>query len=124
MNLDPLRTLILNSYPSMKVFIHQMPETIKKGALILPPLGGAKLDQEIPGYKRAKFQIICRDINFQSGYDAAKALMTTLKVSRLNVGNDFYIHRSVPLHDPMSFPKSAGDYFEHSVNFEIFYSEN
>lgn len=105
-----------------KVFMYHMPETVMRGVLLLHNLNGARLDDDIPNYKKARFQAIVREVDYQRGYELAKQVMTALTVDRLQEAG-VYIHFLNPLHDPVAFPKSAGDFIEFSVNYETVYSE-
>lgn len=124
MNLKPFYDLLKSKLPPNEVlFMYHMPETVKRGILVLHSLTGARFDNDINGYKKAKFQLIIREVDFQSGYALAKQAMTALKVERVTQGLA-YFHFINPLHDPVAFPKSAGDFIEFSVNFETIYTED
>lgn len=123
MNLKPIYDLLTPKLPSEKIFMYHMPEKTTRGIQILHNLNGAKLDQEIVGQRSGRFQIIVRETNFQSGYALAKQVMDALKVDRVTQGLT-YFHFITPLHDPVGYPKSAGDFIEFSVNFETIYTEH
>lgn len=125
MNIVPFAQNLQAELPdeAANTFVLHMPETVQRGILLLHNLNGAKLYPSLPGYKKAKFQAIVRERDFQSGYDLAKQVMAALEVSRKVIG-PLYVHHTTPLHDPVSFPVSKGDYIEFSVNFMTVYTEN
>lgn len=123
MNLVPIYNLLRSKVSGEAVYMYNMPENVTRGIEILHNLNGAMLDQEMWGYRKGKFQTIVREKNFQSGYSLAKQVMDALKVSRVTQGST-YIHFITPLHDPVAFPKSAGDFIEFSINYETAYSES
>ena len=123
MNIVPFAENLQALLPGEGVFVHHMPETAMRGILLLHNLNGSKLFPDMPGYKKAKFQAIVRERDFQSGYDLSEQIMDALKVSRKAIG-PIYVHYTTPLHDPVSFPVSKGDYIEFSVNYMTVYTEN
>jgi hypothetical protein len=123
LNLKPFHTLVQDFMPYESVFMYQMPDTVKRAVLLMSGIGGAALDQDIPGYKRARLQAIIRETEFQSGYDLAKQVMTALDKSRVT-SESVYILRVNPLHDPIAFARSQGGFVEFSINFETVYVEH
>jgi len=123
MNIMPFGDALAAALTGESVFVYHMPSGVNRGILLLHNLGGATLDPNLPNYKKAGFQGIVRSTDYQSGYDLAKQVLDALTVSRENFGG-LYIHYINPLHDPVAFPVSKGDYVEFSVNFETAYTEN
>jgi len=123
MNLKPFKDFLTATLTTDQVFMFHMPETVTDGILILHNLAGAKLDPSLPGYKRAKFQTIVRSNNFENGYAKSKQIMDVFKVAARKTQSNIYFHFIEPLHDPVAFPVSKGNFIEFSVNFETAYTE-
>lgn len=101
--------------PGETLFIYHSPEQIKRCLLILPSLDGVELDEELPGYKKMPFQVIVRDMDYQSGLTLAKKVVSALNLSRQSV-NGVEIKRMRATHDPIAFPIPDSDVIEVSVN--------
>jgi len=123
MNLNPFY-LILTGQISSPIYMYHLPESVSEGILLLGSASGAKLDADLPDYKKAKFQAIVRSNNFQSGYDLAKQVMSIFKEIKSYSDDVAFIHFIQPLHDPIAFPSSKGNFTEFSVNFETVYVEH
>lgn len=124
MNLIPLRNFLLDKVQGESIFVFHMPFSVKTGVLLLHNLNGAKLDCELPGYKKAKFQAIVRSNNFETGYQLSKDISKAFQgAKRITLDGVFYYFIK-PIHDPVAFPTSAGDNIEFSVNYETIYIEN
>jgi hypothetical protein len=124
MNLLPLRNFLLERVQGESIYVFHMPFSVKTGVLLLHNLNGAKLDCELPGYKKAKFQAIVRSPKFEEGYQLSKEIMTALNGVRRGTLDGVYYYYIKPIHDPVAFPTSAGDNIEFSVNYEMVYIEN
>lgn len=124
MNMLPLRQILINNgFPSKEIFVYNMPEAVERGVLLLHSLNGAKLDRYIPDYKRANFQAIVRASDFKSGYALSESVMAAFKVIKRYQQDDVFFHFIEPLHDPVAFPVSKGNFIEFSVNFRTTYIE-
>lgn len=124
MNLLPFKTILSAGLDDIPCFIYHLPETVSEGVLLLASLGGSKLDPHLPDYKKAKFQIIVRSGDFESGYALAKQVMDIFKVVSRYSDGVMLIHFIQALHDPVAFPSSKGNFIEFSVNFETAYVEH
>jgi len=123
LNLRPFYTIVKTALPSEKITMYEMPDNIDRGVLLKVGAGGAMLDQDLPGYKRARLQAVIRETEFQRGYSLATQVSAYLNKRRLT-SESVYILRVNPLHDPIPYRKSEGGYIEFSVNFETVYIEN
>jgi hypothetical protein len=123
MNLVPFYDLLKTKMPSDQLFVFHMPEKLNFGILLLHNLGGAKLDPHLPGYKKGKLQIIVRSSDFESGYAKAVQVMDIFKVIKRQAQGNVFFHFIEPLHDPVAFPASKGNFIEFSVNFLTAYTE-
>ncbi|MGZ8172583.1 MAG: phage tail terminator protein [Methylobacter sp.] len=124
MNLTSFRTMLVDTLPEIPVFIFHMPETITCGVLLLHNLNGARRDPHLPDYKKGKFQAITRSGDFESGYALAMRVLDAFKVVKRYSDEAMLIHFVEPLHDPVAFPSSKGNFIEFSVTFETAYVEH
>ena len=63
MNLVPIAQLIEDAglaKSGTDLFLHSFPAEIETGVLVRSPLGGTKVDYELPEYRKTSFQIIVR----------------------------------------------------------------
>lgn len=125
MNLIPFREILKSALgDDVDIYVFHLPDTVSEGILLLHNLSGARLDPNLPDYKKAKFQIIVRNPNFESGYALAKQAMDAFKVVKRYSDGVMLINFIEPLHDPVSYPSSKGNFIEFSVNFETAYVEH
>lgn len=124
MNLIPFRTILISTLTTAPVFMYHLPETVTRAVLLLHNTNGAKLDPNLPDYKKGKLQAIVRSEDFESGYALAKLVLDTFKVVKRHAEGNVLIHFIEPLHDPVPFPVSKGNFIEFSVNFETAYNEH
>jgi hypothetical protein len=124
MNLKPFWDILSPRLPEQQVFMYHLPDSFMEGVLILHGAVGAKLDPDLPDYKRAKFQVIVRSDNYESGYGIAKQVMAVFKAVNRYSDGIMLIHFIQPLNDPISYPVSKGGFTEFSVNFETVYVEH
>jgi hypothetical protein len=124
MNLMPFWSILSSAITDQEIFIYHLPETFSEGVLITHSGNGAKLYADLPDYKRAKFQTVVRSNDYESGYDLAKRVISAFKAVLKYSDGIMLIHFIQPLHDPISFPTSEGNFIEFSVNFETVYVEH
>lgn len=124
MNLKPFWEILSTRLSDQQVFMYHLPDSVAEGVLVLHGAVGAKLDPDLPDYKRAKLQVIVRSDNYESGYDIAKQVMAVFKAITRYSDGVMLIHFIQPLNDPISFPASKGSFTEFSVNFETVYVEH
>lgn len=102
------------------LFVGFMPSGVEKGILLLEPITGTPIDHELPGYRRAKFRVVVRDADHNSGKDTAEKVSEALDLQNVSLSKMDIKHMH-PLHDPVAFPVSEADHLEYSVNFETVY---
>lgn len=124
MNLKPFRDILINEV-RVPIFMFHLPEDIELGVLLrVSSAGGAKLDPYLPNYKKGKFQAIVRSKDYEEGYGIAQQVIAIFKkVAGTTMGNGTIIHFVFPIHDPIPYPVSIGNFIEFSVNFETVYIE-
>jgi hypothetical protein len=88
---------------------------------------GLKTDRDIPNFYKGVMQIIARAHTMQDSVTQAQAVSDLLSSFQKRMeGNDTgldlgtvnfsYIY---PSHLPITFPRSDGDFYESSVNFDV-----
>jgi hypothetical protein len=102
------------------LFMHSMPEKVKQGVLLLSGLGGTKIDPYLPGFYRAKFQVIVRHQDHQQGVALADQVKDALTLRQVQMTGAKF-HFIQPIHEPVVFPVSKGDNLEISINFDAAY---
>lgn len=123
MNLKPFKRALDFQNLKKDIFIHSLPEDSKEGILITHGLNGASLDPDLPGYKRAKFQVIVRALDYESGYELSKSIIDIYSAIKSEKVLSIFVYFIQPLHDPLAFPVSKGGFTEFSVTYETVYIE-
>lgn len=100
------------------VFVHALPSTVETGVMLASGYQGMPVDPYIPEYYKGPMQIIARAKKSAQAEAIASAISKALTMEEVTVGN-IIVRRCHPRHLPVPFPRSNGDYFEASVNFDI-----
>lgn len=100
------------------VFVHAMPAEVKPAVMVAVGYQGMPVDPEIPGFFKGRIQAVSRGLKSINAEEYAQAVSNALTINETTVGSIFvkYIR---PVHLPVPFPRSGGDYYEASVNFDI-----
>lgn len=109
-----------------KVFIYTMKAT-DTGAMITSHNTGLPVNNDIPDYYKGPFQLIVRANDPRSANAQATAIWNLLnshEKEKLGQGVTFelpsiFVNFIYPRHLPVVYPRSDGDFFEASVNFDI-----
>lgn len=104
------------------LFVGHMPEAVESGVLLIAPQTGETIDEELPCYRKSRFQIIVRASRREAGIACAKMLMDELTVSNTKLSSGDFIVKMRPRHEPVIYPVSEGDYLEISVNYDAVYN--
>lgn len=115
---DFMRTLNVSGVGN-KVYVQTIPPETIPAAMVVVPLVGVNVDEELPGYHEGSFQIIVRAANPSQAYTIAKAFSDGLTLRNTTVSANVYITRLQPRHLPVVYPRSTADQFEASVNFDM-----
>lgn len=109
--------------PGDTLFIGLMAQNVDNGILLRSPLQGIAYNYEMPGYfARVHFQMIVRCQDFAVGYDlATRASQALTLVDDSTSLPGYKINYLRPRHEPVSYPLSAGNNLEFSVNFDVNY---
>lgn len=124
MKLEIVAELIHNSGLATKgssLFIGHMPEKAVSGVLLLDPQIGEKIDEELPQYRKTRFQVIVRNASRIEGETLASLLMEVLTIYEQKLSSGDFIKKMRPRHEPVTYPFSDGDYLETSVNYDVVY---
>lgn len=120
MNLEAIAQYIREENPGLIIFINHMPAGMRDGVLLTQNASNLSIDYELPGYHRGGFQLVVRCARYEVGKAMADSLMATLTLVNQEVGN-MRVNFLRPKHYPISYPISAGDLIEFSLNFTSSY---
>ena len=100
------------------IFLRTMPPRVSPAAMLVTPLDGIAIDQELPDYHNDDLQIIVRSQDPVEAETATQALSDALTM----YGQEFAsikVNYIRPRHLPALYPMSDGDFYEASVNFDF-----
>lgn len=118
MNIDDLADR-LEKEGITNVYVHYMPEEITQGVLLLS--NDDPIDPEIPNYRPdASIQAVIRHTKHGPGFALANRVIGILTITGEQTAN-MMVNYCRPRHEPVVFPRSAGDLLEWSVNFDANY---
>lgn len=113
------------------LFIDSMPDETMKGVVILPYLGGGKIDYELMGWRNGdSFQVVVRHPDVNAAYELAQTISdalhietaTTFLAASANIkGKDIEVQFLRPRADPIVFPRPLTKWWEVSINFDVCY---
>lgn len=101
------------------LFIAHMPVDAQRGVMLTNDLMGVAIDPELPGYHRASFQVIVRDVAYREGRDRAQRILDLLHTQQRQVLGTWTFNWILARHLPVAFPRSEGNMREFSVNFDV-----
>lgn len=126
MNLEPIALYLeQQTQPPLGIrgqslFINALPADTEPAILLRDPFGGAEILHELPGYRRASFQVIVRAKDYREGQTLSKAVSSALTMENASLtGMDIKFMR--PRHDPFTFAPSPGNSLEWVVNIDAAY---
>lgn len=125
MNLVPLIERLESAgvgTPAQTLFVNMLPADVNKGLLLRSPLAGTPINHEIPGYFKAKFQLIARARHDEEGMDLINQATQALTLYETQLG-PMYVKYMRPSTLPAVFPLSKGNLLEFNVYFEICYCQ-
>jgi hypothetical protein len=97
------------------IFVFNAPDKVRNCLLVLDSLDGIERNEDLPGYKKANFSVIVRNVDYQSAVTIANQVVSVLDLSRLSV-DGVLVQRMRATHDPIPFPVPDSDVIEVSVN--------
>jgi hypothetical protein len=101
------------------IFIDQMPMTVTTAVMLRNPLSGVPINNYLPGFYRARFQVIARAPTYDAGQALMRQVIATLRVPAETMIDTAKINYCRPLTLPVPYPLSSANLIEWSVNFEI-----
>lgn len=102
------------------LFLYHAPAEVVKCAILFPSNDPPRIEPETPGYMHGKFQIIVRDIDYQTGFDICKNLESVLSAYNVDTPT-IKIKQVRPLYQPRVYRRSEGGSLEFSVTYSIYY---
>jgi hypothetical protein len=100
------------------IFVNQMPIECTSGILLRGMLAGTKVDHELPGYYKTKFQLVVRANGYDTGNALANSVVSALTVNNTQIGEMFFKYMR-PCTMPVVFPISKGNLLEFAVEFDV-----
>lgn len=120
--LDPialfLRAQTITGLPTGEVYIGIIPSDVPVGVALTSAYQGMPVDPELPGYHKGPMQMIVRAKKSLDAENIAQLASDLLTFEGVQVG-DIYVNYIRPRHLPAVFPRSNGDHYEASVNFDL-----
>jgi len=102
------------------LFLNLMPGEIPVGLLLKEPFGGTEIDHELPGYRKASFQIISRSEDYAEAKELIEQAVEALTMVDTAL-TDMQVHYMRPRHEPFTFPLTVGNRLEFLVNMDLCY---
>lgn len=103
------------------LFIHHMPEEVKRGVVLMNPYSGFQIDHELPRYYKGRFEVIVREKDHVEGKQLAKDVAQAITITTSQVVSGLDIRFVRPVNKPVIFPISDGAMLELSTHFEFAY---
>lgn len=104
------------------IFINMIPAECHRGILLRNPLRGTAINYELPGYYKAKFQLIARAQDYTQGDTLINAAFVSLTLSNVTLG-PMALQFMRPITKPVVFPLSKGNLLEFAADFETVFTE-
>lgn len=123
MNLMPLAQKLetdLVGVMGTSIFINMIPAECPQGILLRNRLPGTKIDYELPGYYKARFQLIARAQDYAVGEALINQAFASLTMKETTLGS-MSIRFIRPVTLPAVFPLSKGNLLEFAADFEAVY---
>lgn len=123
MNLIPFAKMLEDATLGIRgqsIFVNSMPAACMRGVLLREKIKGTTIDYELPGYFRAKYQIIVRCVDYLTGEQLMEKVFACLTLSEQDVETVHYNY-SRPITEPVSFPLSEGNLLEFTADFDTAY---
>lgn len=130
MNLDCIAQVLINASLAtalgVDLFEHHIPESATEGLLMKLPMDGIKVNHYVDGFYRGRFQIILRSKSHADGDIKAPLINAALTFrERTFIDSNGHLLMNIlqclPTTLPVVYPRSAGNVYEWSCNFEAQY---
>lgn len=105
----------------LDVFVHVMPDTAHNATLLRAPIP-TLVNSELPGYFKARFQVIVRSVDVDPGLAKIKSIVSAITLEGVVIDTQTF-NFCRPMFLPQTYPIDSGAYFEHVVGFEACFVE-
>lgn len=102
------------------LFLYHSPAEVENCIIVFPSNEPAAIDAELPFYRKARFQLIVRNVRYQDGLDVSKALSDALTFTEKET-TQMKIKRCRPLYEVRIYRRSEAGVIEFSVTYELIY---
>jgi hypothetical protein len=125
MNLLPLAQLLETDglgVQGKSIFVNMIPESAPRGILLRNKLQGTVINYELPGYYKAKFQIIVRSSSYADGEALMAQALVALTVANTQVG-PLFMRYMRPHTQSVVYPLSKGNLLEFALDFDAVFNQ-
>ncbi|MFT4064275.1 minor capsid protein [Paraburkholderia sp.] len=122
MNLTPFAQRLEDAgvgIQGQSIFIDSMPAGVTTAVMLRNPLGGVPINNYLPGYFHARFQVIARAPSYDAGQALILQAMAALRVPAETDLATMKINYCRPLALPVPYPLSSANLIEWTTNFEL-----
>lgn len=114
---------VTNNVMDGAVLLYDMPDSVMRGCLVIPPMNGLPVDPDIPKLFKGTFEVMVRTDHPKVSRDLLGETIVPLLTLGRTVWTNMTINYCRPLNTPQVFPKSDAGYFEASVEFMICFTD-
>lgn len=104
------------------LFMYSLPGAAQNGILLREELTGTVIDYELPGYYRTSFQIVVRDIEYDSAKVKMKQVIDNLTLVEVPL-DMMWIKFCRPRTTPGAYQQTPGSQVEFSVYMDLCFCE-
>jgi hypothetical protein len=101
------------------IFVDQMPMTVTTALMLRNPISGVPIDNYLPGFYRARFQVIARAPTYDAGQALVRQAIATLRVPAETMIGTMKVNFCRPVALPVAYPLSSANLIEWNVIFEL-----
>lgn len=122
MNLKPVAdrlSLLGLGVQGQTLFINHFPAIESAGLLLRPPLVGAKLDHDLPGFIKFEFKLIARAKGHVAAETLARDAVDALWIKQETQVGPWFVKYMRPMHVPVAYPISIGELVECNTDIAV-----
>lgn len=101
-----------------QVFAYEMPESIARGAMVIPPLEGLTYNPELPNRYKGTYQVLVRTPDLREAHALGADAIQLLTLHNVTLGG-MQVVLSEALTTPTVYPRTDANQYEASVNMRV-----
>lgn len=105
-----------------KTYVTQIPAGQNEAVLLVGPLEGVPVDEELPGYHTGVLQVVAQAKNPARAISLVNSVEAFLKMYD-TVIDGMLVKKCHPINLPIDYPRADSDLFEASVDYFISFVE-